>query len=221
MCFSATVSFTAAVSLSLLGIGTIRQIRSKREVLLGSFPCLFALQQSLEGLVWTGINHNFLSQLTRVGTYGFLLFAIFLWLILSPLSIYFLEKDDKKKQVLFGLTMLGFLLGSYLLIWIIYHDIEPKTFSGNIFYDLRFIPFFEVCKYIYLSIIVLPFVIAKSNQLKLFGSLILISFIISQLFFKLTLVSVWCFFAALLSGCLYLTMKHLSFDEENETSFLI
>ncbi|EAZ90906.1 DUF6629 family protein, partial [Crocosphaera chwakensis] len=125
MCFSATVSFTAAASLSLLGIGTIRQTRSKREALLASFPCLFALQQSLEGLVWTGINHSSFSQLTIMATYGFLLFAIFLWLILSPLSIYWLEKDKKKKQRLIGLTVLGFLLGTYLLTWTIYHGIEP------------------------------------------------------------------------------------------------
>ncbi|MEA5511757.1 hypothetical protein VB715_18455 [Crocosphaera sp. UHCC 0190] len=98
MCFSATVSFTAGASLLLLGIGTIRQTSSKREALLSSFPCLFALQQSLEGLVWTGINNSSLSQFTRVGTYGFLLFATFLWLVLSPLSIYLLEKDNKKKN---------------------------------------------------------------------------------------------------------------------------
>lgn len=148
MCFSATVSLTAAASLFLLGIGTIRQTSSKREVLLGSFPCLFALQQSLEGLVWTGINDNSLNQLMMVGTYGFLLFATFMWLVLSPLSIYFLEKDKNKKQFLSVLTILGFLLGFYLFTWTIYHGIEPQVFSGNIFYDLRFIPFFEVCKYI-------------------------------------------------------------------------
>ena len=107
MCFSATASFTAAVGLSLLGIGTIKQTRSKRYLLLGSFPCLFALQQSLEGLVWTGIDNESLSQLTMVGTYGFLLFATFLWLILSPLSIYFLEQDQPKKRVLLALTVLG------------------------------------------------------------------------------------------------------------------
>ena len=57
MCFSATVSFTAAANLLLLGIGTIRQTSSKREVLLSSFPFLFALQQGLEGLVAMYLNN--------------------------------------------------------------------------------------------------------------------------------------------------------------------
>ncbi|EAZ87947.1 DUF6629 family protein, partial [Crocosphaera chwakensis] len=97
----------------------------------------------------------------------------------------------------------------------------PQVFLGNIFYDLKFIPFFEVCKYVYLLIIVIPFLIVDSTALKLFGSLIMISFLISQLFFQVTLVSVWCFFAALLSSCLYLSIKHLSFDEENQKTLLI
>ena len=221
MCFSATASFTAAVGLSLLGIGTIRQARSKRYLLLASFPCLFALQQSLEGLVWTGINNESLSQLTMVGTYGFLLFATFLWLILSPLSIYFLEQDKQKKRVLLGLTALGFLLGAYLLIWIIYDGIEPQVFSGNIFYDLKLIPFYEPTKYLYLSIVSIPFLITESPQLKLFGSLSIKSFIISQILFQVTFVSVWCFFAALLSGFIYLTMKQLSSETENHKIPLI
>ncbi len=41
MCFSATVSLTTAVGLSLLGIGTIRQTSSKREVLLSLFTSCF------------------------------------------------------------------------------------------------------------------------------------------------------------------------------------
>ncbi|WP_107670729.1 DUF6629 family protein [Cyanothece sp. BG0011] len=212
MCFSATVSFSVAGSLLILGIGTLKQTSSKREVLLSSFPCLFALQQSLEGLVWIGINNNSLNQVTMIGTYGFLLFATFLWLILSPVSIYFLEKDNHKKQKLLILTLLGLLLGSYLFTWIMYYGIQPQIFSGNIFYDLRFIPLFAVCKYLYLSIITLPFLIIEFTPLKLFGSLIIISFIMSQLFFQVTLVSVWCFFAALLSGFLYLIMNQLSFD---------
>ncbi len=216
MCFSATVSFTAAVGLSLLGIGTLRETRSKRYILLGSFPCLFALQQSLEGLVWIGIHNDSLSQLTRGGTYGFLLFATFLWLILCPLSIYFLEQAQPKKNVMLGLAGLGFLLGTYLFTWTIYHGIAPQVFSGNIFYDLKFIPFFQVCKYLYLSIIALPFLLTESTSLKLFGSLLTISFIISQLLFQVTYISVWCFFAAVLSGFLYLIMKQLSSDNETK-----
>lgn len=210
MCFSAIVSFNAAAGLSLLGIITIRRTTSNREVLLASFPCLFAIQQTFEGLVWMGKSNSYFSGIEPIGTYGFLLFATLLWLVLSPLSVYALEQDPKRSRLLLGLTFGGLLFGLYLFSWIIYGGVEPQTFSGNLFYDLRFIPGYEVSKYLYLAIISLPFVIAHSYSLKLFGGLIMLSFIASQLFFQMTLVSVWCFFAAILSGFLYFMMKDLS-----------
>jgi hypothetical protein len=203
MCFSAIVSFSTAAGLSLLGIATISRTTSKREVLLATFPCLFALQQTLEGFVWLGKSNSDLSSIDSIATYGFLLFASLIWLVLSPLSIYYLEQDLNRKRSLLGLTVGGLLLGSYLFGWIIYHGVNPQTFSGNLFYDLSFIPGYEVIKYLYLIVIVLPFSIAQSTSLKIFGGLVMISFILSQIFFQVTMVSVWCFFAAVLSGGLY------------------
>ncbi len=210
MCFSAIVSFSAAAGLALLGIGTIRQTTSKNQLLLASFPCLFALQQTLEGFVWLGRDNSYFSQVDNIGTYGFLLFATLLWLVLSPLAIYYLETDTNKKSGLLGLAIGGLLLGAYLFGWIMLHGVKPQTFSGNLFYDLKFIPGYEASKYLYLAIIVLPFAIAHSTALKLFSGSIVISFAVSQLFFHATMVSVWCFFAAVLSGLLYLTIADIS-----------
>ncbi len=212
MCFSAIVSFSSAAGLSLLGIATISSTTSKREVLLAAFPCLFALQQTLEGLVWLGNSHSYFSSIYPISTYGFLLFASLLWLVLSPLSIYLLEADLNQKRFLLGLTIGGLLLGIYLFGWIIYRGVNPQTFSGNLFYDLSFIPGYEVIKYLYLIVIVLPFSIAHSSALKIFGGLVAVSFILSQIFFQVTMVSVWCFFAAILSGSLYFVIRNLDVD---------
>ncbi len=219
MCFSAIVSFSAAAGLSLLGIATISRTTSKQEVLLAAFPCLFALQQTLEGLVWLGKSgsdlvrwQSLLEIIDPIATYGFLLFASLLWLVLSPLSIYCLEQDLSSRRFLLRLTGGGFLLGIYLFGWIIYHGVSPQTFSGNLFYDLSFIPFYEIIKYFYLMVIVLPFAIAQSTFLKIFGGIVLFSFIVSQIFFQITMVSVWCFFAAVLSGSLYWMMRDLEID---------
>jgi hypothetical protein len=212
MCFSAIVSFSAAAGLSLLGIATIRSTTSNRELLLGAFPCLFALQQTLEGFVWLGHSDSALSSITAVGVYGFLLFASLLWLVLSPLAIYLLEQDLNRKRFLLGLTIGGLLLGIYLFGWILNHGVNPQTFSGNLFYDLSFIPGYEVIKYLYLVVIVLPFSIAHSSALKIFGGLVTVSFILSQIFFQVTMVSIWCFFAAILSGGLYFVIKDLAVD---------
>jgi hypothetical protein len=212
MCFSAIVSFSAAAGLSLLGIATIQRTTSPRELLLAAFPCLFALQQTLEGLVWLGKSNSNFGLSDTITTYGFLLFASLLWLVLSPFSIYLLETDLNQKRFLLGLTIGGLLLGIYLFGWIIYHGVNPQTFSGKLFYDLSFIPGYEVIKYLYLIVIALPFSIAHSSALKIFGGFVAISFTLSQIFFQVTMVSVWCFFAAVLSGGLYFVIRDLDVD---------
>jgi hypothetical protein len=178
MCFSAVVSFAAAGGLALVGIATIRQTTSKREVLLASFPCLFATQQAFEGLVWIGKGHSYYSQFER--------------------------------RFLLGLAIGGFGLGIYLFSWVIFSDLKSQVFSGNLFYDLRFIPFYEVSKYLYVAIISLPFFFVRHSSLKIFGALVVGSFILSQFLFQMTFISVWCFFAAILSGVLYSIVKDLS-----------
>jgi hypothetical protein len=206
MCFSALASFSAAAGLSCLGIATLNLITSKRQILLASFPCLFAVQQTCEGLIWLGRD----DRAIVAETYGFLLFATFVWLILSPLSIYLLENNLNIKRFLLGLTGVGLLLGIYLFGSIVNRGIEPQVFSGNLFYDLRFIPFYQACKYIYLVIIALPFLISQNLSLKIFGTLIFASFVVAQVIFQTTFVSVWCFFAAILSGFLYFVFKNIS-----------
>lgn len=53
MCFSATASFTAGITLSVLGVATLKQVPSRREFLLGTFPLLFAIQQDSQEICFT------------------------------------------------------------------------------------------------------------------------------------------------------------------------
>jgi hypothetical protein len=203
MCFSATASFTAAATLSVLGVATLTQIRSRRELLLGSFPLLFAIQQFSEGLVWLTKDDTSLHSITSLVTYSFLFFATGLWPILCPLSVYFLESDVLKRKTIVGMVGVGITQGIYLFSLVLAHGVASEYFSGNLLYDLNFIPFYEINKYIYLVVTSVPFLIATDKLLKLFGILVILSFSLSDLFYHVTFVSVWCFFAAVLSAGLY------------------
>lgn len=203
MCFSATASFTASVSLSVLGIATLTQTTSKNQLLLAAFPLFFASQQFLEGIVWLTLGQE-LTLVHFIATYGFLAFATGLWLIFCPLSVYYLEENTTRKKLILGLTILGLSLGLYLFSSVLNRGMIPLTYSGNLLYDLDFIPFYNLCKYLYLLIVSVPFLISSHRLLVIFAILAILSFIIADLFYQVTFVSVWCFFAAILSGGLFL-----------------
>jgi hypothetical protein len=209
MCFSATASFTAGATLSVLGIATLTQTRSKSEILLASFPLLFAVQQYIEGAVWLTIDVEAFDRVNSVSTYVFLFFATVIWPVLCPLSVYFVERRSDRRRAMVVLTLSGGGIGVYLFSFIFAHGVSPDVFSGNLLYDLRFIPGYELVKYLYLAVTVVPFLIAADGRLKAYGVLIIVSFGIAELFYNVTMVSVWCLFAAVLSGGLYLVFRDI------------
>jgi hypothetical protein len=207
MCFSATASFTAGITLSVLGVATLKQVPSRREFLLGTFPLLFAIQQFSEGLVWLTLGQDSLNPINTLVTYNFLFFATVIWPILCPLSIYLLEPHAVKRKISLELAFIGLAFGIYLFGFVLTHGVDSAKFSGNLLYDLNFIPFYEGNKYLYLIVTAFPFLLASELRLNLFGAFVILSFGISELFYKVAFVSVWCFFAAVLSAGLYFIVR--------------
>lgn len=211
MCFSATASFTAGITLSALGVATLRQLPSRREFLLGMFPLLFGIQQFSEGLVWLTLGQPSLNSINSVVTYGFLFFATGVWPILCPLSVYLVEDNIFKRKTILGIGIVGIGFGIFIFASVVTHGVEAEKFSGNLLYNLSFIPFYELNKYLYIIITALPFVIANDKRLKIFGAIAMFSFGVAELFYQVTFVSVWCFFAAILSAVLYFVVRNFKY----------
>lgn len=207
MCFSATASFTASFSLSVLGVATLTQTTSKKQLLLATLPLFFAIQQFFEGIVWLNLDHKS-SPLYFLGIYVFLVFATGFWLIFCPISVYVLEDDLFRKNSILGISAIGTILGIYLVSCVVRQEVIVTNNLGNLLYnlnllyDFNFIFFYDIFKYLYLLVISVPFLISSQRLLVLFGILIIIAFILADRFYQATFISVWCFFAALISSVL-------------------
>ena len=204
MCFSATASFTASITLSAFGIATIQKTSSKRELLLSFCPLLFAIQQLIEGIIWLSFSHPSLNSLASVLAASFLFFATLLWPIYCPLSAFLVEKSQFKRSLMFALTCIGLIFGTYLYSFVLNHGIYPQMHSGHILYDLTALPNYKVLTYCYLFVTSFSFLISSNLFIQLFGLFTVISFWIANRFYETTFVSVWCFFAAILSAWLYI-----------------
>lgn len=58
MCFSPQASFGAAAVLSVLGAVGLKKANGSRRSLIAAIPCIFAIQQALEGFVWLAIGRG-------------------------------------------------------------------------------------------------------------------------------------------------------------------
>ena len=198
MCFSATASFSAGAALAGVSIFSLRSVRRPRETMLAAIPLLFAVQQCIEGFVWLGFTHD-LPLLNRAATVAYAFFAYLLWPIWLPLAVRLIEPSRGRRKLLDVLLVAGAALSLWLLWLALTHGIVSKLEGRHIEYvSSSALAVGSTLVYV-LATSISP-LCSSHRGVKLFGMLALLSFAASYGFFETWLISVWCFFAALLSG---------------------
>jgi hypothetical protein len=207
MCFSASVSFAASAVLLPIGLYAwrIAAQRNPTYIPLAAIPIAFAIQQGCEGLVWLGIGAGYLVE-TKRGALGFLAFAYWFWLFWAPGSVALAERNPSLRRLSWGFSLLGFIYGGLLYLPLL---IQPQWLSIHVFHDsiqydtrLIFDPWFaqDFDRLLYAIIVLMPLALASNRSLQVLGGAIGLSAIATHVLLNQIFVSLWCFFAALLSG---------------------
>lgn len=204
MCFSATASFIAGVSLSVLGVATVKKARRKAEIPFAMIPLLFGAQQIVEGILW--LSFRFDAPLLNVPmTYLFTLFSHVLWPMYVPFSIGLMESVAWRKKVISAFQIIGFAVGLYLLYFIVRYPVTSVV-RQHMVYVLPYVNEQPVLEFYLAATCVAPF-FSSHKVINIFGVLALLLFVVAYWFYTVAFFSVWCFFAAILSAVIYLHFK--------------
>lgn len=228
MCFSTTASFASATLLSVVGVASIKKVTKSPQYAFASIPFIFAVQQFSEGFVWLSLTNPSFATWDTVPIYVFLTFAFVLWPVSIPLSVLLLEKNEKKKTQLEIILGLGVLLALHFTYSMVVNAVSAKVDSHHIVYAFNnpnTINSLTVVTYGFSAIV--PLFISSLKKMQWLGGLLIVSYILTAIFYKGYVTSVWCFFAALISviilWILYdtqksdLTKKNISFVEKQST----
>jgi hypothetical protein len=204
MCFSPEASFAGGVIISSVGIATIRKIHKPAQLVFACIPLFFGIQQIAEGFLWLTIPYPQYLAIQKFSTYTFLVMAEVLWPVMIPLSVLYLEENIKIKRVLWIFLALGFTLSLYYAYCLIFFNVSPQIISYHIHYNSTFPEYLSMPAFIvYLLATITPLFISSIKRTRLLGILMFLSCAVTALFFTQYLTSVWCFFAALISGVIY------------------
>lgn len=199
MCFSASASFTAAGILVVIGMVSTAKAK-ERYRLLAFAPFLFAVQQAIEGLLWLSFVHTKMMTYQSYFVYGFLLCAFVLWPILVPVSLYRIEIIRRKKILLSLCCMSGIFTAFSLFSYLYTYGATAMVINHHIVYMIHYPHIlWSFGTLLYILSTVLPFFISSIRLGWLLGTCLLISYSATYFFYQQALISVWCFFAALLS----------------------
>ena len=199
MCFSGTASFIAGTTLSLVGVATIKKAKRKAELPFATIPLLFGIQQIIEGIVWISFSNP---TLNVISTYAYSMFSHVLWPIFIPVAILLLEKDPARKKILHVLAGIGLAVGIFLFYFILANGVTARTVNNSIAYISSHL-YLPLILTLYVLATCVSFFISSSKTLNVIGIVMSSSFFIAGLFFNETFISVWCFFAAVLSIIIY------------------
>ena len=202
MCFSATASFSAGVVLAGLGTLTLKSVVHPRELPFAAIPLLFAVQQLSEGVIWLTFRHE-APLLNAVMTHVYSFFSHVLWPVYVPVAVLLMEPSGRRRQALFAFVVAGVAVGVYLLYVMFAYPVVSRTTSQHIEYDSPHF-FAVVTMTLYLVSITFSLLLSTHRTVKVFGVLALFSFVAAYYFYATWFISVWCFFAALLSAVIYL-----------------
>jgi len=206
MCFSAQASFGASLVLGIMGLYALRKA-SKRNQFLAMVPVFFSIQQACEGVVWITYDTPSYALLTTLATYGFCFFAFFFWPIWIPATTLRMEISARRKAVLRGLLAIGGIVSLVLMFFMMQDGVQTTISCSHIKYDI-FLPsiFGHAGAFFYCVATILPLFVSSTRWLSLFGALTVGSVGLSYFCYYTFFVSVWCFFAALLSSVIILIM---------------
>jgi hypothetical protein len=222
MCFSPEASFAGGVIIFSIGVGTIRKVHKPSQLVFASIPLFFGIQQFVEGFLWLTIPHPEYGNVQKFGTTMFLIMAQVLWPIMIALSVLLMEENKKRKNILWAFLIMGISVSFYYSYCLIFYNVSPQIMGYHIQYMSDFPRSLSVVAFtLYLIATIPPLFVSSIKKTHLLGILMSLSCLVTAIFFTQYLTSVWCFFAALMSGVIFWILrdskKKFHFDKLNWT----
>ena len=215
MCFSATASFTAGAGLLVVGAITLRQARRPAEMPFAAIPVLFGIQQLIEGALWLTFPDK--APLLRIIlTHAYSFFSHVFWPVYVPIAVLLLEPVLWRRKVLAGIALAGAVVGLYLLYFLVTEPMFAQVEGRHINYVS---PHFFVVTVLILYVLgtCVSSLFSSHRWVRWFGVTAFLSFGAAGAFYKIWFISVWCFFAAVLSSIVL--MHFLSRQDRAQRSY--
>jgi hypothetical protein len=207
MCFSAPVSYSAAVVLVGTGLYAVQQARRLPVAywMWAAIPVFFGIQQAFEGRVWQMLNAGDADGAVSYAL-GFHFFSHWLWLWWFPLCSYLVEPDKLRQRIIAACAMFGAFAGTLVYAVIVTHPewMSVVVREHSIHYGFT-VPYRSSIHLpitpsaLYGLIVLVPLLLSSHNKIKIFGLLIIASVELASEAYSYAYVSAWCFFAAVLS----------------------
>ena len=181
----------------VMGAVTTSRVRRGAEVPFALIPGLFGVQQLLEGALWLTFPDN-ASLVNSVLTHAYSFFSHVLWPTYVPIAVLLLEPETWRRKVLMAIAVAGTAVGLYLMYFLVTEPIVSEVVGRHISYKS---PHFYVAAVVTLYVLAtcVSSLVSSCKTIRWFGAATFAALVAAYAFYAFWFISVWCFFAAVLS----------------------
>lgn len=204
MCFSVQADLIAGVVLLPVAAASLREVRCRRELPFALLPALFAAHQFVEAVVWLGIDGHASARAQSVATMAYLIFALPVLAVLMPVAVLLLEPRGARLRVV-PFVGVGAVVGCYLTYALLTAPVSVVEHQHALSYTTG-VRNGALWAVLYVVAVVGPALLSGYPSIVLFGLLNLVGLVTVALLLVRAFDSVWCIYAALLSGLVLVHM---------------
>ena len=209
MCFSATASFGAAALTGSAGVAAMARAYPPNELPLAAIPLFFAVQQTCEGFLWLNLAKAPDSVFVHTLVDIFSIIALVVWPIWVPVAVGMIEPQRIRRLMIYFLLPLGAIAALYSVVDMWRHPYTASLAAASVCYTNR-VAFPDGILTLYVLSTCFPSLFSSHNDVRAFGGFVAAGLLVSTLFYTFSLISVWCFFAAIASVGIYALFRHRS-----------
>lgn len=200
--YFAVLNFTLAGVIGVVGVVTLRKVSTPHEVVFASLPLLFALHQFSEGFVWLGVEKMIGARALEMAETLFIYYAQGVLPFLIPLAVWLIEKDSFKRKIVAILAVIGLGVAVYTMYGLATVPSSVSVISDTLYYKNPWTEnYYDAILYILTTCGSL--MLSSSISIQIFGFLNLVGLTIIFFLRPYGFTSLWCLYAATISGLLY------------------
>jgi hypothetical protein len=212
MCFSPAGSFALSGILTSVGAVGVAQNSSRSHRMFAATPFVFAAQQASEGVVWLTVEGGANSPLYRLAVVSFLAFALVVWPLWVPMSLRQIERNALRRRALTNLSWLGVCVSVSAALLLALRQPVAAIAGHSMTYGFGYGRGGAVTRTVllliaYVTPTIVPFFLSTANMARTIGITLVLSLAAAVLIERGAVTSVWCFFAAILSGQILVAIR--------------
>jgi hypothetical protein len=206
MCFSATSDFVAAAALAPVAVVALKSAPTRRDLPIAALPAIFALHQGVEGFVWLGSNGDIGPAAFQWSIFIYLLIAQVILPALVPIGIWMVEDHPVRRRFQVIPIVCGLIVAAWLGNMLVVSDLHAHARNGAMVYETNA----HIGKLVIAAYLVATcgaVLLCSERYLVWYGFANVIGLAVASTLRYEAVLSIWCFYAALVSGLVLLHLR--------------